>query len=209
MSLFLAGILVFFAFFTNESKVISRITKHNRKQISDINPNDIVRIKGKVVYAGSTLISPLTKRKCSLYSVRIKDNSGISEFFRNYIYINEIKAADIVLYDGVNYAYIDCKYLNAHIIEDSFQRSDTFNMTSPELMAFLKKHNYPMTDAIGWNLDLDAFEGILEEGEIVNVAGKCSWVRSSKLNLNIPDQDILYITPEENKAVYITDDRQI
>lgn len=202
----LAGFAVHYLFFSRKAVISGMLSKTKSEKIGDVVDGDLVKIKGKIVYAGRTLTAPLSKRKCVYYHVTVKDSSSQKEVLKNHIHIDDEKAADVVIYDGTHYAVINTKLVSSYIIQDEEFYSGFWNATTPELKEFLVKHGERATDYIGWSLDLFAEEGVLEEGELITVAGKATWRKASEFRFKIPADKILYIDSLNEHGVYLTDD---
>jgi len=196
----------YFLFFSREALVHRVIRKTPQKKISEVKEGENVRIKGKVVYLGRTMLAPLSKRKCVYYHVTVKDSSSRKEVFKNHINLDEEYTEDVVVFDGEYYAVINTNNVASNITKDENFYSGFWNITSPELKAFLKKHGERETDYVGWSLDLYAREGILEEGETLTVAGKATWRKTSDFDFKIPGLKVLYINPLNEDRVYLSDD---
>lgn len=202
----LAGLILYYLFFSRQAVVGSGISNTQRKKLSEIKDGDMVSITGEVVFLGRVMTAPLSKRKCVYYHITVKDNSSGREMFRNWIDIDEEKASDVILFDGEHYAVISTKNVKAYIVKDEHFYSGFWNSTTPELKEYLIKHGEKPTGLLGFSLDLSAEEGVLEEGEKLKVAGKAKWCKSSDFKLKIPPQKVLYIEAIDEQGVYITDD---
>lgn len=203
------GIAAYYFFFRREAIIHSAISKTPARKISEALEGESVRISGKIVYLGRTMLAPLSKRKCVYYHVTVKDNSSHKEILKNYIDIDEEYAEDVVIFDGENYAMINTHTVASDIVKDENFYSGFWNIATPELKEFLKKHGERQTDYVGWSLDLVGKEGILEEGETLTVAGKATWRRSTEFNLKMPSARILYINPLNEHGVYLTNDPNV
>lgn len=200
------GFIIYNLYFTQSAVVHGIIKKTKTKKIADVKDDEVVRISGKIIYAGKTMLAPLSGRKCVYYEVVVKDSSHRREFLKNHIDIKEEKIADVVIYDGENYAVINTKLVATSIALDQQLSSGFWKISTPELTSFLVKHGERSEDYMGWSLDLIGEEGVLEEGETLEVAGKAVWRDASDFNLRIPAKKILYINPLNEHGVYIADD---
>ena len=200
------GATIYYFFYAKKAVVHGVILKTPAKKISEVKEGENVRIKGKVVYLGKTMLAPLSKRKCVYYHVTVKDSSHSKEIFKNHINLDEEYTEDVVVFDGENYAVINTNNVVSHIAKDENFYSGFWNISTPELKAFLKKHGERETNYVGWSLDLYASEGILEEGETLTVAGKATWRKTSEFDFKIPGAMVLYINPLNENGVYLSDD---
>jgi hypothetical protein len=198
--------VAFYYFFLSRRAVIhNKIKNTPAKKMADVQNGETVRLSGKVVCLGRTLQAPLSLRKCAYYYVTVKDSSGPREMFRNYIDLKEEKTANVIICDGENYAVIDDDLIELFVTKDAEYISGTWNATTPELKAFLKKHGERTEDYIGWSLDLYAEEGVLEEGEAITIAGRASWRKASEFKFEIPAKRVLYIEALNEHGVYLSD----
>lgn len=204
--LFLA--IIYFYNSNQQSYSIKKmIRKRKAKDMKDVLDGEEVRIKGKIVFVGKTLLAPLSQRKCVYYQVLVNDSSAQKEILKNHLHLSETRATDIVLFDGLHYAIINKQKLQAHVLFDHSQSSGFWQITSEELVAFLKRKVGRTKDYVGWSLDLFAEESVLEEGETVEVLGTAKWKSSSLFKeLRIPADEVLYIEPAADNGVYLTDE---
>lgn len=196
----------YYLFFRKKARVHAAISNTPAKKISEVQEGESVSIQGKVVYLGKTMLAPLSKRKCVYCHVTVKDSSSPGETFRNNIDIDVEYAEDVVIFDGENYAVINMQNTVSSISMDEYFYSGFWNIASLELRAFLKAHGERETDYVGWSLDLIAKEGVVEEGEILSVAGKASWRKTYEFDFKIPGTKVLYISPLDDRGVYMTDE---
>ncbi len=204
-----AGVALYHLVFSKKARIHRRISKVKKKNIGDIRDGEIARVKGKVVYAGKTLIAPLSGRECVYFHITVKDSSSRHDLTKNYVNIDEEWASDVVLYDGENYALLDTRLVQAYIIQDESQLSGFWNFTSEELENFLVSRGMKASDGMGWSLDLRASEGVLEEGELVNVLGLARWRKTSDFKLKLSCEKILYLEPVDAQGIYLTEDQYV
>jgi hypothetical protein len=203
------GLLILFLFIRKKPSFIIKkaIRKRSIKTIKDLANNELVRIKGKIVLLGKTLQAPLSKRICVYYHVEAEDVVSRNDFLHNNINVSETKVTDIVIFDGTHYAVADKHKIQAHVLKDHSQSTTFLQSTSDELRAFLKRKGYRAEDYVGWSQDLYAQEGVLEEGESVELLGLATWKPSSEFpHLRIPAERVLFIEPSNEAGVYLSDE---
>lgn len=198
-----------YGYYFSDNAIIKRaLRKVPAKRIGDFRDGDTGRITGRVVFAGKTLIAPLSKRPCAWFDITVE------EYYRTHsnrggrwmVIINAKKSADVVLFDGTHYALIDTKYADSYLVKDGKYESGTFNDASDDLEFFLSEYGTTSTGFLGLNRQLRYREGILEKGETCSVSGTGRWVEAKEKGLDIPAQKILVISTKEGKPVYVTDD---
>jgi len=195
------GIGTYYLFFNKRAVVKGKIASTPEKKMSEVKDGEVVSIKGNVVLIGKTLTAPLTKRKCAYYCIKVRRTHRDSTFFSNYKRFDEEKGADLVLFDGENYALIDTKLVVSHLYQDNIPMSG-----SQEIRKYLEKHGKPKDVLSDFLMDVNVTEGVLEEGEKVAVAGKAIWCKPQKFKLNIKADKILYIQGLNEYGVYVTED---
>lgn len=204
---FVIGALVYSWFYSRSAIIRRKLKKAPGRHIADCLEGETARVKGVVQYAGNTLTAPLSKRKCAYYYVIVEEAGSKGSWHER---IREEKAADIVLRDGNSYAYIDKKMLQSYVVDDYKMESGTWNDPTPQLEAYLKDHDQKSTGLLGFNRSLRYKEGVLEQGEIVAVAGKVSWKRKAELKLDLPVERVLVVGPtDDQEPVYLTDNLSI
>lgn len=190
----------------NRLTIETELTKKPKSSIADFEEGTVGRISGKVVYGGRTLKAPFSERLCSYYHVSVEKDRGRRNFQYHTI-IEEKKAGDVILRDGDAYALVQTgKLMESYIVPDKSFTSGLLNDAGPALEAFLHKHGKSSEDFLGMNHDLRYYEGILEEEEVVSVAGKGLWKSTKELKLRLPVDKVLLIVPFGEESVVMTDD---
>ena len=204
----------YYLFFSRSAVVKSKIKSTPQKKICDVNEGEIVSIVGRIVLAGRVLTAPLSKRKGAYFSIKVRRGHDDHTFFSDYTKFDDEKSGDLLIYDGQHYALIDSKLIVAHLNQDENYRYEPWNIdiinfpfrSSPELGKYLEKHGKPKNMYSEMLIDVYSSEGVLEEGEVVAIAGKASWKKSSDFKLRIPNQQILYLQSLNEYGVYVTED---
>lgn len=183
------------------------------RRISDFIENDAGRITGKVELYGEPMISPLSGRRCGYYHIRIeqKVSSGKSSNWRTVI--DEEVSGNFVIRDGRHCALITDKKLKTYLIQDKTFRSGTFNDADQNLNNYLQQKGHSSTGFFGMNKTMRYKEGILEEGEMIAVAGTGKWNyldASNPLYGQISESKVLEISAlPDTGFVYLSDDPKL
>lgn len=196
------GMLVYNFLFSRKAIVKRRLRRLNGKKINEFQNGDVAKTVGEVKYVGKTLVAPLSGRKCVYYHIIVEKSSGKS----SHTLIEEERAGDVVIKNGNDYALIDTSLVKSHLIADANYSSGLFKDATRKLENYLKMHGHESTNLLGFNHAMQYNEGVLEEGELLVVAGKGEWRTSKEFNLRIPAVRVLVIKPEDEKPVYFTDD---
>ncbi len=198
---------IYSALFSKTAIIKRKLKKANGVKISMFQEGEVAKVVGQIKYINPPLITPLSKRKCSYYSITVEHRVSSGKSSRWETVIEEEKAQDVVIKDGNSYALIDTSLIKSHLIPDQQYSSGTFNDATQELEEFLAKHNFKSTDFFGLNRTLRYYEGVLEEGEVVAVLGKGNWKRKAEVKLDIPTEKILVISKKDDEeGVYLSDD---
>ena len=171
------------------------------KRIQEIETGEFARISGTVYACGEILRAPLSGRKCVYYHVRVTEGGRRN---RRTI-IEEEMMADVVLKYGRDYAVIDCDEPQTYLVTDREYRSHTFKDATPELEAFLARHEQESSGFFG-KRNLQYEEAILEPGELFTVAGYATWLPVKSTKLKIPSNRVLFIRAGKEVDLFITDE---
>lgn len=129
----------------------------------------MVRITGKVLADGLTLVTPLSGVPCAWYGAYVDEyrNHGKSGSWHEII--KEEVASEFLLDDGSGVAIVRAVAPKVSSPRDHNTGSGTFDDASPVEDAFLKKHGRTSTGLLGFNRRLRYREAKFEAGETVTV----------------------------------------
>ena len=175
------GLLIVFLsyYFNTKQKVIRTLSKLPIKRISSLKTNEFSRINGKALHVKEPLIAPFSKRKCIFYTMKIeqKKSNGKSTYWRTLV--KEEKVQEFFLEKNGDFVIVNPtqnpKNYKSHLVIDKKTNSGTFNDPTPEFEALLKHYNINSEGFFGLNKQLRYFEGIIEIGEQITVAGIAKW----------------------------------
>lgn len=212
---YIIAILVFLVYLLirhfsgNRLTVETELSKKPKSSIAGFREGTSGRISGSVVYGGRTLKAPLSGRLCSYYHVRVERDIG-GRNSQYHTIMEEKKAGDVIIRDGDAYALVQTgKLMESYIVPDKAFSSGFLNDAGPAMEAYLHKYGQSSEDFLGMNRDLRYHEGVLEEGETLNVSGKGLWKSTKDLKLKLPVDKVLLIVPFGEESVVMTDDTGI
>lgn len=203
---FVVGLIVYGIIFSKKAIIRRALKNAPYKRIHEVQNGEKARVVGRVVYAGQVLQSPLSKRHCVAYHVEVQElrRSGKSSTWVTVI--NDEKRGDIVIHDGMGNALLDGQSVQTLMVQDANYNSGTFNDASPELEEYLRMHGRQSTGLLGFNKSIRYKEGILEQNELVAAVGVGTWNSARAKNLNLTNDRILIMGPDEKGKLYVTDD---
>jgi hypothetical protein len=205
------GVLAFiiYKWYNSEKVVIKRkFKKTQHKKIAEFSDGDVAKFTGIIESIDEPLISPLSHRKCTYYSVHIeqKVSSGKSSHWKTLI----IKSSSTkFIIRGENAcAYINGGRQKKHIVMDRKFSSGFMDDPELHLADYLKAHGHSSENFMGMNKTIRYKEGVLELGEKIAVLGKGEWKTPEELDLPSTLGKVLSISDYENEFVYFTDEEE-
>lgn len=202
---FVVGLIVLAIVFSKKARVRRALNKAPYKRIHEVQNGEKARVVGKIVYAGKVLTSPLTRRHCAAFHVEVQEYRQHGKSGSWVTVINDEQKGDIVIHDGMGNAHVDL-VVQSLMVQDANFSSGTFNDATPELKEYLRFHGRDSTGLLGFNKQIRYKEGILEQGEVVAAVGVGTWNSARAKNLNLPNDKLLVLGPDEKGKLYITDD---
>lgn len=206
---FIAGSIVYNAFFSRKAIIKRRLKKTGVTDISSAQTGDVVHIRGEVIKAGKELHAPLSGRRCSYYHILIRERRSTGKSSTMVTIIDEEVAGTVVIKQGTHYALIKTESVKSHLIQDRQYQSGFLNDATPRLEAVLNEFGKKSTGLFGLNKTIEYKEGVIEAGEIIAVHGKAEWKPTNDLKLKLPAARVLVIEADYNESVYISDDPDI
>lgn len=203
-------VLIFCGFYFSRKAIVKRALKKTPyKRIHEFTPGERGRVVGKIVYAGQVLQAPLSKRHCTAYHVEVQEYRSHGKSGSWVTVINEEKRGDIVIHDGMGYAFVEPQHLQTYYVQDVNLSSGTFNDATPELIEYMRLHGRDTTGLLGFNKSLRYKEGILEQHELVAVVGVGMWGSARGKNLNLTQDRVLIMSVDEKGKLYLSDDPDV
>lgn len=204
------GFPVYFIYLSYEARVINKLHNTPEKKISQVLDGEIVSIRGRIKYFGTTLTAPFSGRKCIYYRATVEETAkknridgGANLWILN---IDEEYSENVFIKSGNNYAYIDTSIVYSYLVMDREYTSGYRKDANARMEKFLSERHKKSTDFFGTNRELRYKEGVLEENEIVSVAGKATWKNKSEMPFPIPAEKILVISGSDRDPLYLSDD---
>lgn len=203
-------IAIFCGFYFSKKAIVKRALKKTPyKRIHEFTPGEKGKVIGKIVYAGQVLQAPLSKRHCVSYHVEVQEHRRHGKSSSWVTIVNDEKRGDIVVHDGMGYAFVEPQHIQAYLVQDANFSSGTFNDASPELIEYLRMHGQESTGLLGFNKQLRFKEGILEQNEMVAVVGVGMWGSARGKNLNLTQDRVLIMNVDEKGKLYLSDDPDV
>lgn len=215
MVIVIVAVIVFINRYNSQRSTLKRIfKKFPYSKIPNVKNGEVVKITGRVVYAGEKLRAPLSGRKCSYYYVAVNERTGRGRNFGRPIdrtlsipiSIEEEVIGELFIKNGDDYIKVETDKIESYLVLDKNYSSGTFYNATLPLKKFLKKHNHKSEGILGLNIPLNYSEGVLDEGEAIVLIGKARWKNVGEEDWKIPSGKYLEITSTENTPVYLSDD---
>ena len=200
------SVIIYSSYFSNKAVIKRKFKKTQHKKISEFADGDVAKFTGIIESVDAPLISPLSHRACTHYSVLIeqKVSSGKSSSWKTII---EKSDSNTFIIRGENAcAYINGGRQKRHIVMDREFSSGFMDDAKLHLQDYLKKHGHTSENFMGMNKTLRYKEGVLELGEKVAVLGKGEWKSPEELKLPKELGKVLAITDTNDDYVYFTDE---
>jgi hypothetical protein len=205
VAIVIIGLIVLGIVFSKKAIIRRALNKAPYKRIHEVQNGEKARVVGRIVYAGKVLTSPLSRRHCASFHVEVQEYRRHGKSGSWVTVINDEQKGDIVIHDGMGNAQVDLA-VQSLMVQDANFSSGTFNDASPELIEYLRTHGRDSTGLLGFNKQIRYKEGILEQGELVAAVGVGTWHSARAKNLNLPNDRLLVLGPDEKGKLYITDD---
>ncbi len=196
-ALIIVGSYVYNYYYGKKGTVRRRLKKFNLKKIQNLKVGETARVVGKVEFTNEVLTAPLSKRKCSLYQVKISERRGKNS---TTTIISEEKKTAFYLVQNGHKLLVETANIYCHLVRDGKYSSGFLNDASQSLDKYLRAKGEESTGMFGMNRSLTYHEGVIEKGEEIVVAGTVSSHASGRF---------MTIKACEHEPLYITDDRDL
>lgn len=201
----LGGIVTLAVVFSKKAIIRRALKSAPLKRIHEVQNGEKARVVGRIVYAGKVLTSPLSRRHCAAFHVEVQEYRRHGKSGSWVTVINDEQKGDIVIHDGMGNAQIEPSVISL-MVQDANYSSGTFNDATPELQEYLRFHGRESTGLLGFNKQIRYKEGILEQGELIAAVGVGTWHSARARNINLAQDRLLVLGPDEKGKLYITDD---
>ena len=204
------GLAINFLFFSDKAKFRRRLKKAPLKKLDDLRDGEVARFTGKVELLDEPLIAPFSHRPCALFTTEVTHHRSTGKSSSTDTLIKEQKASRFLIRSaGGAVALIDNYKLRTLVVEDVRLASGFMDDPTPRMENYLNAHGIKSETMMGFNKSLQYREGVLEPGETVTVLGQGHWSTPQVLDLNLPDEKILVVTPAAQEPIYISDDPEM
>jgi hypothetical protein len=193
-------------FFAPDKIIKKKFKSTTRKNISDtIKDGEKIHFSGSIEIVDEPLISPLSKKECALFSINILEKS--SNDWESII--NKDVITTYLIKNNNHYALIYSDNVECDISKDYEYKSNMFKSDNENLTYYLNQYGFNERNMLGIYKSFKAFEGVLKDGDLVAVLGKCEW--QNAIDLGLPEKygKILVIYSDDKVPVYLTNDTDI
>lgn len=203
------AILVFIGYyFSHKNRILRKLKQVNPKRIQLIKDKEYTKVIGKTHTISESLISPIGKRKCVYYQIKVEEKRGGKNKSWHTI-IKEDNGIDFIIESSGEKAIIvtnsSPKTKMVYLVKDVKQASGTWNDPPKHLEAYLQSHGKDSTGLFGFNKSIRYREGVIEIGEKITILGTGNWKESDQ-NLDRYSSKSLYISGDSENKLIITDD---
>ncbi|MBW2702574.1 MAG: hypothetical protein JRF33_17280 [Deltaproteobacteria bacterium] len=194
--IFIVGLVIFF----NEDARIKRaLRKVPKLSIGDFTDGAEARLVGEVRLLDE-FFSPLSKRPCAHYHLKVEQNKRSGRSSRWVTIIEDTRTVDFIIDDGTGRAIVETGQSKVAVVKDSHARSGTFNDASFDLEELLMHYGKTSTGLLGFNKSIRYHEGVIEAGEKVAVFGRGRWIKDAsgkrQLVINKPAESMVLISDD-------------
>ncbi|WP_204344338.1 hypothetical protein [Psychroserpens algicola] len=204
------AIIGYLAYYFNGKQVIIRtLSNIPHKPASSLKTNELSKVTGKALHVEEPLIAPYSGRKCVFYQIKIqqKVSSGKSSHWKTLV--KEERFQDFFVDTNGDFVIVKPQehprnYI-CHLVKDEKQSSGTFNDPTAKFVALLKRYDIDAETYFGFNKRLRYYEGIIEIGERITVAGIAKWKSLSEPLPEYPYSKIATLESEGKQKLIITD----
>lgn len=173
------GSIALRAAFTRERRIKRLLKRMRPTPVRDARDGKALKIVGELIYAGGSLSSPLSQRRCAYYSIVVEEYRGRGTRGGHWREIlREERGVEFYVRDQSGVALVrvggDGKELPA-LVRDKKARTSPILSNDPDLERFLNERGKSIEGAF-FRKNLRAYEGVLEAGERVAVGGLARWM---------------------------------
>jgi hypothetical protein len=149
-------------------------------RIADAGDGQIVKVVGELIYAHRTTASPLSRRSCAYYSVRVDQYTGSGLLASWLTLVREAGGVDFYVRDdsGTALVRVGKGRLASALVQDRTARISPLLHDDWHLEALLAERGYEV-GGMFFRKTYRASHGVLEAGERIAVAGRARWVAAS------------------------------
>lgn len=192
---FVVGLLMWYF---GKTKRVRRVFKaHAITKIRDCKDGQAHKVCGDLQLIHKALVSPLTQRKCAVYSIAARAHINSADGGRWADIIHDERKTDFLITDGQIYAYVKTYCTTLLLNQDEKHEVDSICEASDQLKNYLENYGLYKTGLSSFDRPIKCHEGILEEGEKVAVLGTGRWYDIAKL------KELKYLEQEGVSKVFL------
>lgn len=174
-----AGALTTRLLFTRDRRIKRLLRSTRATLVRDARDGKAIKIVGELVYAGRPVEAPLSLRACAYYSVRVAEYRGHGPRGGHWHEIvREERGVDFYVRDESGMALVrvasDGRDFPA-LVQDRKARTSPIVRDDADLERFMRARGKSVEGTF-LRKNLRAYEGVLEAGERVAVAGLARWL---------------------------------
>ncbi len=206
--LMIALIAVIGYYFSHKNRILRKLKKVDIKRIQLVKDKEYVKLTGKVNTINEPIISPIGKRKCVYYQVKVEEKRGGKNKSWHTI-IKEDNGIDFIIESGEDRALVEInsspKTKMVYLVKDIKKASGTWNDPPEHLETYLQSYGKDSTGFLGFNKSIRYREGAIEVGEKITILGIGNW-KESDHNFDRYSTKSLYISGDIKNKLVITDE---
>ncbi len=206
----LVGIIAIIVFyFSDKNRILRTVRKIHSKKIGLVKENEYIKIIGNAHGIDPSLISPIGKRHCVYYQIKVEQKKSNGNGSSWHTIIKEEKSIPFIIESDGEKAIVeppvDSKAKIIYLIKDVKYRSGTWNDAPTYLENYLNAKGEKSTGFLGLNKTIRYQEGVIEIGEEIVVLGKGNW-KKTEHNFDTYSSETLCIHGDLKNKLMITDD---
>lgn len=171
-----SGVAAWHHWFSKRGRLRRALKKAPRLKIAQVKDGQLAKIVGRLRYLeAEPLWAPLTGRGCAYYEVTVEQekSNNRSSHWETIISDSDYHTT-FLIEDDSGRAVVELDLPSVLLTMDAHFSSGVLLDPSPTLKDYLAEHG---ESGEGWifNKSLRYKEGVLEQGELVAVRGRCTW----------------------------------
>lgn len=150
-----------------------QISRTPRAKVSELRPGDRVKVSGTVRLLGEPLQSPVYQEACAYWQVEVsaREYSQAQEGMTWFLLRTRRDQMDFALHDETGEVRVAVDHSRFAVTTAQWRASEYDTELPPHLLRFLEEHGHPLKDKKGRNRVFGFDEGIIGDGEAVEVLG--------------------------------------
>ncbi len=204
------GLIVFLGYYFSKKQMVLRIlSKIPHRSITSFKTNELTKVTGKALHVKEPLIAPYSKRKCIFYFIKIQKRVSTGKSSHWKTIVKEEKFQEFFIDNNGEYVIVkptqNPTNFISYLVTEKKASSGTFNDPTPKFKALLKQYNIDSSNFLGFNKPLRYYEGVIEIGEKITVAGIAKWKQLSEPIEGYSYSKIATLISTDKQKLIITD----